>query len=142
MFSVKYPQKSASSNSGGGYIHPSIESTNTNSDESKLPSILGNSVISLSSSDSDDDDDDNDNNDDDDDGDDDGLNFTIAAALAAAAWTSRGDTDAGRGRNSASSGKLRIAESPLMLNAATSCALAAISGVGNVPSQIRDFLRG
>lgn len=29
-----------------------------------------------------------------------------------------------------------------MLSAATSCALAAISGVENVPSQIRDFLRG
>ncbi|GER25568.1 hypothetical protein STAS_01160 [Striga asiatica] len=29
-----------------------------------------------------------------------------------------------------------------MLRAATSCARAAISGVGNVPSQIRDFLRG
>ncbi|CAA6666028.1 unnamed protein product [Spirodela intermedia] len=29
-----------------------------------------------------------------------------------------------------------------MLSAATSCARAAISGVGKVPSQIRDFLRG
>ena len=35
-----------------------------------------------------------------------------------------------------------MAELPLMLNAATSCALAAISGVGNVPSHMRDFLRG
>lgn len=31
---------------------------------------------------------------------------------------------------------------PFMLRAATSCALAAISGVGNVPSHMRDFLRG
>ncbi|KAF1893710.1 hypothetical protein Lal_00002225 [Lupinus albus] len=29
-----------------------------------------------------------------------------------------------------------------MVNAATSCALAAISGVENVPSHMRDFLRG
>lgn len=35
-----------------------------------------------------------------------------------------------------------MAELPLMLKAATSCALAAISGVGNVPSHMRDFLRG
>ncbi|WVY90412.1 hypothetical protein V8G54_035926 [Vigna mungo] len=31
---------------------------------------------------------------------------------------------------------------PFMLSAATSCALAAISGVGNVPSHILDFFRG
>lgn len=35
-----------------------------------------------------------------------------------------------------------MAELPLMLKAATSCALAAISGVENVPSHMRDFLRG
>lgn len=31
---------------------------------------------------------------------------------------------------------------PFIPRAATSCALAAISGVGNVPSHIRDFFRG
>lgn len=69
-------------------------------------------------------------------------NFSIAAALAAAAWTSRGLSDAGRGRDPASSGKFSIAEVPLMLKAATSWARAAISGEGKVPSQMRDFLRG
>lgn len=69
-------------------------------------------------------------------------NLSIWAALAAAAWTSRGAKETGRGNESASSGKLRMAELPLMLKAATSCARAAISGVGKVPSQMRDFLRG
>ena len=64
---------------------------------------------------------------------------TIEAALEAAAWTSRGELEAGRGSDPASSGKLRMAEFPLMLNAATSWARAAISGVENVPSQIRFF---
>ncbi|PPD82210.1 hypothetical protein GOBAR_DD20833 [Gossypium barbadense] len=68
--------------------------------------------------------------------------FPIWAALAAAAWTSRGANDTGRGKELASSGKLRMAELPLILKAATSCARAAISGVGKVPSQMRDFLRG
>ncbi|URE48264.1 hypothetical protein MUK42_24797, partial [Musa troglodytarum] len=67
---------------------------------------------------------------------------SMAAAFAAAAWMSRGARVAGRGREAASSGKLRIAAAPLMLSAATSWARAAISGVGNVPSQMRDFLRG
>ncbi|CAL9175621.1 unnamed protein product [Musa hybrid cultivar] len=67
---------------------------------------------------------------------------SIAAALAAAACTSRGERVAGRGRALASSGKLSTAAAPLMLSAATSWARAAISGVGNVPSQMRDFLRG
>ncbi|RYQ87418.1 hypothetical protein Ahy_B09g094933 [Arachis hypogaea] len=35
-----------------------------------------------------------------------------------------------------------MADWPLMHKAATSCALAAISGVAKVPSQILDFLRG
>nr|KYP52325.1 hypothetical protein KK1_025801 [Cajanus cajan] len=35
-----------------------------------------------------------------------------------------------------------MAPLPFMLRAATSCALAAISGVGNVPNHIRDFFRG
>ncbi len=69
-------------------------------------------------------------------------NLSIWAALAAAAWTSRGASEAGRGRELTSSGKLRMAELPLMLKAATSWARAAISGVGKVPSQMRDFLRG
>uniref|UniRef100_A0A7C9DWE3 Uncharacterized protein n=1 Tax=Opuntia streptacantha TaxID=393608 RepID=A0A7C9DWE3_OPUST len=70
-----------------------------------------------------------------------GLN-SMAAALAAAAWTSLGLRETGRGSDPARSGKLRMAESPLMLNAATSCARAAISGLGKVPSQMRDFFRG
>lgn len=67
---------------------------------------------------------------------------SIRAARAAAAWMSRGDRDAGLGSDSARSGKLRMAEAPLILMAATSWARAAISGVEKVPSQIRDFLRG
>ena len=64
------------------------------------------------------------------------------AALAAAACTSREAKDTGRGSKAASSGKLRMALFPFIPRAATSCALAAISGVGNVPSHMRDFLRG
>ena len=74
--------------------------------------------------------------------DEDGFRCSIEAALAAAAWTSRAEEEAGRGKEEASSGKLRMAELPLMLKAATSWARAAISGVAKVPSQIRDFLRG
>lgn len=87
---------------------------------------------------------DGDEDDEDDDVDGDGKlsNLSIWAALAAAAWTSRGESEAGRGREPASSGKLRMAELPLMLRAATSWARAAISGVGKVPSQMRDFFRG
>ncbi|EYU29278.1 hypothetical protein MIMGU_mgv1a014180mg [Erythranthe guttata] len=103
--------------------------------ESKYDPKLGNWTISLSSS-SDSVDrsteetrDDSDEEDDEVvvDGDGKSSNFSIAAAFAAAAWTS---------------GKLRVAEAPLMLSAATSWARAAISGVGKVPSHIRDFLRG
>lgn len=68
--------------------------------------------------------------------------LSIAAALAAAAWTSRGLEEAGRGKEGASCGKLSIAEFPLMHKAATSWALAAISGVGKVPSHILDFFLG
>lgn len=67
---------------------------------------------------------------------------SIDAAFAAAAWTSRGELEAGRGRDPASLGKLRMAELPLMLKAATSWARAAISGVEKVPSQIRFFFLG
>ena len=67
---------------------------------------------------------------------------SMCAAFAAAAWTSRGASEAGRGSELAKWGKLRMAAGPLMLRAATSCALAAISGVGNVPSHIRDFFLG
>lgn len=117
------------------------------SGESKLPSMLGNSTISPSSSDSGPSDCDTNNDEDeeeeeDDEDDDVEVKWTMAAALVAAAWTSWGLRDAGRGNNSASSGKFRMAELPLMLRAATSCARAAISGVENVPSQMRDFLRG
>ena len=55
---------------------------------------------------------------------------------------SRGKSETGRGSTCARSGKFSTAELPLMLKAATSCARAAISGVENVPSQMRDFLRG
>lgn len=65
-----------------------------------------------------------------------------AAALAAATWISLGELVAGRGSSAANSGKLRKAELPLMVRAATSCARAAISGVGKVPSQILDFFLG
>jgi len=66
----------------------------------------------------------------------------MEAALAAAAWTSRGELEAGRGSEAASSGKLRMAEEPFMVSAATSCARAAISAVAKVPSQMRFFFRG
>lgn len=145
---------------GGGYTHPSSESTNTNSllsislSDSKLVSRLGNSTISLSSSGVDtslDDDDDVEGE-----GDDVEVEVevvedvvvlgmsksTIEAALEAAAWTSRGELEAGRGSDPASSGKLRMAELPLMLKAATSWARAAISAVEKVPSQIRFFFLG
>lgn len=73
---------------------------------------------------------------------DDGLRWSMAAAFAAAAWTSRAAHVAGRGSWSASSGKLRMAVLPLMDIAATSWALAAISGLEKVPSQIRVFFLG
>uniref|UniRef100_A0A5K1G602 Uncharacterized protein n=1 Tax=Nymphaea colorata TaxID=210225 RepID=A0A5K1G602_9MAGN len=53
-----------------------------------------------------------------------------------------GEEVAGRGRSSASSGKFRAARRPLRHSAATSCARAAISGVGNDPSHILDFFLG
>lgn len=103
-------------------------------------------MISLSSSDAMDDNDDDDEDEvvetNDDDVEEDVEGKFMWAALAAATWTSRAAKDAGRGSEDASSGKLRIAVFPFMLKAATSCALAAISGVGNVPSHIRDFFRG
>lgn len=77
-----------------------------------------------------------------DDGEGNESNSFMWAALAAAAWMSRGEREAGRGREAASWGKLRMAELPLMLSAATSWARAAISGVRNVPSQMRDFFLG
>ncbi|CAA6656170.1 unnamed protein product [Spirodela intermedia] len=55
---------------------------------------------------------------------------------------SLGETVAGRGSTAASSGKLRQADWPLIVSAATSCARAAISAVAKVPSQIRDFFLG
>lgn len=65
-----------------------------------------------------------------------------AAALAAAAWMSLGEVVSGRGRCEANSGKLRNAEVPLIVRAATSWARAAISGVEKEPSQILDFFLG
>lgn len=70
------------------------------------------------------------------------MMISMWAALRAAAWMSRGLIELGRGKEPARSGKLSMAEVPLMLRAATSCARAAISGVGNVPSHIRDFFLG
>lgn len=67
---------------------------------------------------------------------------SMEAALAAASWTSRAEHEAGLGNTPASSGKFRIAPFPLTEMAAASWALAAISGVAKVPSQIRDFFRG
>ncbi|KAL3630489.1 hypothetical protein CASFOL_023473 [Castilleja foliolosa] len=84
---------------------------------------LGNSTISLSSSDAVDKPT-QDSNDEEEDNDvlgDDKTpsNFSIAAALAAAACTSRGLSEAGRGSSAASSGKLSVADAPLILNFAT-----------------------
>ncbi|CAL9179233.1 unnamed protein product [Musa hybrid cultivar] len=66
----------------------------------------------------------------------------ISAASTAARRTSSAAEDVARGRTQAESGKLRWADSPRRAMAATSCALAATSGVRNVPSQMRLFLRG
>ncbi|KAI4381909.1 hypothetical protein MLD38_007929 [Melastoma candidum] len=71
-----------------------------------------------------------------------GSNSVIEAALAAAACTSLGAVESGLGNDSTCWGKLRTAEFPFMATAATSWALAAISAVGNVPSQMRDFFLG
>ncbi|RID59540.1 hypothetical protein BRARA_F02761 [Brassica rapa] len=70
------------------------------------------------------------------------MMISMCAALRAAAWMSRGLRELGRGKEPTRSGKLSVAEVPLMLKAATSCARAAISGEGNVPSHIRDFFLG
>ena len=119
----------------GGNTQLSTTSTKTNSgvESTLLSSMLGSSTISLSSEDS-------------------GVsesedcvtgsNLTMEAAAVAAVWMSRGEHVTGLGSRSAISGKLRIADWPRMVRAATSWARAAISGVENVPSQIRDFLRG
>ena len=50
--------------------------------------------------------------------------------------------DAGIGSRHEESAKFRHADRPRNASAATSCARAAISTVGNVPSQILDFLLG
>ena len=132
--------RSASKSKGGGwYIHVSTESTKTNSfSNSTHPSSVlsrdGSSTISVNSSEAEDRSI-ADTKDESEDG-------SMCAAFAAAAWTSRAAREAGRGREFARWGKFRMAAEPLMLRAATSCALAAISGVGNVPSHIRDFFRG
>ncbi|RRT44338.1 hypothetical protein B296_00027041 [Ensete ventricosum] len=66
----------------------------------------------------------------------------ISAASAAARRTSSAAVDSTRGSAQAESGKLRLADMPRSAMAATSCALAAISGVRNVPSHMRLFFRG
>lgn len=53
-----------------------------------------------------------------------------APAACAAAWIPLGEGDEGRGKTSTSSGKLRKVASPLRQRAATSYALAAMSGLG------------
>ncbi|KAK3021676.1 hypothetical protein RJ639_047510 [Escallonia herrerae] len=64
------------------------------------------------------------------------------AASRAATCMSPAEADLARFRSQAESGKLSNAFSPRRARLATSCALAAISGVENVPSQILDFLFG
>ena len=54
----------------------------------------------------------------------------------------RGEEESGMGREETHWGKLRKAERPLRVRAATSYARAAISGVGKVPSQILVFFLG
>ena len=65
-----------------------------------------------------------------------------SAALAAAALMSLAEDEFATGRSKAESGKFSTAKLPLSARAATSCALAAISGVGYVPNHILDFLFG
>ncbi|KAK2976873.1 hypothetical protein RJ640_012000 [Escallonia rubra] len=64
------------------------------------------------------------------------------AASWAARRTSWAPELAGRGKLLASSGKFSLASCPLKCNAAASYAVAAISGVSKVPSQIRVFVPG
>ncbi|WVZ12761.1 hypothetical protein V8G54_017291 [Vigna mungo] len=64
---------------------------------------------------------------------------SAAIATTASAATRRisfAFVDAGKGSRQAESAKLRQADFPRSARAATSCARAAISGVGYVPSQI------
>nr|KYP55587.1 hypothetical protein KK1_001803 [Cajanus cajan] len=61
---------------------------------------------------------------------------TATAASAATRRISLALVDAGSGSRQAESAKLRHANLPRSASAATSCARAAISGVGYVPSQI------
>ncbi|CAA6666862.1 unnamed protein product [Spirodela intermedia] len=69
--------------------------------------------------------------------------MNVWTALAAACWISRAVAERGRtGSRHAESAKLRHAARPRRAMAATSCARAAISAVGKVPSHMRDFLLG
>ncbi|RZR70994.1 hypothetical protein BHM03_00002854 [Ensete ventricosum] len=72
---------------------------------------------------------------------DDGRNASAASA-AARAMSLELEKEGGTRRRHAESAKLRQAERPRSIIAATSCARAAISAVGNVPSQILVFLLG
>ncbi|KAK3447262.1 hypothetical protein EUGRSUZ_A02833 [Eucalyptus grandis] len=72
----------------------------------------------------------------------DSTSWNASAALAAAFCMSLVLGDAGTGSRHAESAKLRQADWPLSASAATSCALAAMSAVGKVPSQILDFFLG
>jgi hypothetical protein len=65
-----------------------------------------------------------------------------AASVAAHCISLMEDEDLRRGKAHAASGKFKEADSPLRAKAATSYALAAMSGQGQVPSHIRDFLFG
>ncbi|RDX78807.1 hypothetical protein CR513_40861, partial [Mucuna pruriens] len=66
----------------------------------------------------------------------------ISETFDAASLISAAEEDFATGRKETESGKLNTAEVPLSARTATSCALAAISGVGYVPSHILDFLLG
>lgn len=68
------------------------------------------------------------------------ISLKASTAARAAVYISLGDEDLGRWRIEGESGKLRAAELPLSTKVATSWALAAISGLMKVPSQILDFL--
>ena len=65
------------------------------------------------------------------------MKASIEAAFAAS-LISTAECDFASGRSETESGKLNFAEVPLSAKTATSCALAAISGVGYVPTQTLD----
>nr|KYP32158.1 hypothetical protein KK1_047214 [Cajanus cajan] len=71
------------------------------------------------------------------------IGLKLSAASAAAARISLCEEDELTiGRKESEFGKFNMAEVPLITRAPTSCALAAISGVGYVPNQILDVFFG